>query len=386
MKIYERLSISKQMNLLSIFAILGWILLVAEMNVTAATVLTSIILAIIILLLSFTLGRFSATRALKTVKALHSLASGDLNQNLNIAGRDEFAWLAYEYNCARNSFREIIKQVHEGSAKLASEADELAKIADKTKEGMSKQNSETEQVATAMEEMTCSVREITENAAKAALETQDCNKETEAGNSITNKTAQMIKELSSDIENTATIVKKLNKDCIKIGQVLEVIKEISEQTNLLALNAAIEAARAGDQGRGFAVVADEVRTLARRARNSTEEIRSMIEQIQHGATLVENEIENGCKKASISVENVILAGQSIQNISISVKRISEINTYIAIATKEQSNTAEYINKNISVINNIACDTSSGVTATTNSTESLMSLSGNLKEIVDKFQI
>lgn len=130
-----------------------------------------------------------------------------------------------------------------------------------------------------------------------------------------------------------------------IGKVLEVIRGIAEQTNLLALNAAIEAARAGDAGRGFAVVADEVRTLAQRTSASTAEVNQIISSVQTGTVDAAQAFERGQARSQESVDQVALAGSSLEHITLAVEAIRDMNRQIATAAEEQTSVAEDISRN-----------------------------------------
>ncbi len=132
--------------------------------------------------------------------------------------------------------------------------------------------------------MAATVQEIARNAPEAAKARQRADSDAQEGNSRVVASTASIRDQASDVESAAEAIHTLENETQDVGTVLEVIRGIAEQTHLLALNAALEAARAGEQGRGFAVVADEVRTLAGRTRQSTDEIREMIERLQVGAS------------------------------------------------------------------------------------------------------
>ena len=133
-----------------------------------------------------------------------------------------------------------------------------------------------EQIATAMNEMSATAEDVASHAASVATEVSQTSDETATADSQINKAVDSMRRLTDQIRNSAETVNQLANDGKKVGDVMQVIREIADQTNLLALNAAIEAARAGDAGRGFAVVADEVRNLAATTQEGTVEIDQII--------------------------------------------------------------------------------------------------------------
>ncbi|WP_244086655.1 methyl-accepting chemotaxis protein, partial [Aeromonas caviae] len=135
---------------------------------------------------------------------------------------------------------------------------------------------ETDQVVTAVTEMSSTAQEVAASASNAASATSDAARESDAARGVVNSAIGSINRLVDEVHVAAGVIEQLAHETGKIGSVVEVIRGIADQTNLLALNAAIEAARAGEQGRGFAVVADEVRSLAGRTQQSTKEINEML--------------------------------------------------------------------------------------------------------------
>ncbi|MCG6282786.1 methyl-accepting chemotaxis protein, partial [Vibrio diabolicus] len=143
-------------------------------------------------------------------------------------------------------------------------------------------------------------------------------------------------QLSLRIDQAVEEVQGLESATTNIETILKVINEIAEQTNLLALHAAIEAARAGESGRGFAVVADEVRTLASRTQESTTQIRSMIEQLQAGASSVSSVMGESKATTDVAVTHAQQADHALQEIREIMQRITDMNLQIASAAEEQS--------------------------------------------------
>ncbi|NHZ69797.1 MAG: methyl-accepting chemotaxis protein, partial [Thermotogales bacterium] len=255
-----------------------------------------------------------------------------------------------------------------------------------TREGVQRQKSEIDQVATAMTEMAATVQEVARNAATAAGAARDANEEAGSGKRVVKETIQAINSLAGEVQSASDVINQLAADSEAIGGVLDVIRGIAEQTNLLALNAAIEAARAGEQGRGFAVVADEVRTLAQRTQTSTQEIQSMIEKVQSGARNAVNVMESGREQAAGSVSKAGEAGTSLETINSAVSAINDMNMQIASAAEEQSAVAEEINRNIVNIGIVADETADGSNKIANANEDLVRLGGQLQSIVSMFKV
>lgn len=363
----------------------SWSTIFQDMNylLELSFILVSIVL---VCTLAHILGKQNAQRAEMVVGAMGALAKGDLTKKIKIDGKDEFAWMCWEYTCARKGFTEVVQSIKANASQLAAAAEELSTITEQSSKGVVRQQSETQQVATAMNEMSATVQEVAKNAASAATEAQEADQQAKNGYDVVNETVQTINSLATEVKNTSEVIERLKGDSLSIGAVLDVIRDIAEQTNLLALNAAIEAARAGEQGRGFAVVADEVRTLASRTQQSTQEINEMIERLQSGANEAVLVMEQGTAKAENTVEQASKAGEALDSITQVVDNIKAMNMQIASAADEQSATAEEINRNIVNISEVADETSTGAQQTANASDELARLAVDLQEKVDRFQI
>jgi len=320
------------------------------------------------------------------VNDLERIADGDLSFDIKITQKDEIGQLQKAMSTTRKQLHDMIHQIISITGSLSNSANLMSENTELTNKSITRQRSGLELVATAMNEMTSTVHEVSNHATNAANAATDADNQSQTGNAVVIETVGSINNLASDLENATKVVSELKNDTESISAILDVIRGIAEQTNLLALNAAIEAARAGEQGRGFAVVADEVRTLASRTQESTEEINNMIGRLQKGANSAVEAMESSYERAQGSVEQAAKAGTSLDGITSSVATISEMNIQIAHAAKEQSDVAEDINKNIIEINDIAEETTQGSQNITAASAELNNLANQLTDLVGQFKV
>jgi methyl-accepting chemotaxis protein len=248
------------------------------------------------------------------------------------------------------------------------------------------QQSQTEQVATAINQFTATVHEVAQSAASAADASEQADVAAANGQKVVMDSVILIENLSKEMQESVESMHQLAKHSEEIGSVVDVIQGISEQTNLLALNAAIEAARAGEQGRGFAVVADEVRTLASRTQESTEEIKQTIQRLQQGSHDSTQRLEVGANNALTTVDKAREAGDALAQIKASVDQITAMNAQIATAAEEQSLVTEEINANISSISEISSQNAVGTEQSSAATQELAKLAEVLRNEIEHYRI
>ncbi|WP_000205071.1 methyl-accepting chemotaxis protein [Vibrio sp. RC586] len=313
-----------------------------------------------------------------------TIAGGDLTQRIPVTGRDEFSDIAEYVNRIVSSFQHVISNNRHSVSALATAAEQNAAVAMQTKQNIVEQQSQTQQIATAIHQFTATVHEVAHSAGLAAEASEEAEQAAAQGRSVVSENITMIEGLSNDLQQMRESMQLLAKDSEDIGSVIDVIQSISEQTNLLALNAAIEAARAGEQGRGFAVVADEVRTLASRTQESTKQILQTVQRLQQSSRDSTQMIEQGVDSATKAVEKSRLAGTALSQISANVDRISTMNTQIAAASEEQSAVTEEINKNISAISEISNQTAVGAQQSSEATLELARLAEDMQEEIARY--
>ncbi|MDH5572948.1 MAG: methyl-accepting chemotaxis protein [Gammaproteobacteria bacterium] len=354
-------------------------------TILIATSIVVIVLALVAYL--FTGFYFSVRQSIEQISAAtEKLADGDLTVMIKLHAHDEMSEIADRFNTMTQKFSGLIQQVFSASTQLATAAEEVSAVALDNAKNVDLQRQETDQVATAINEMTATVQEVSSNASSASEAANNADIETAAGKSVVINTAQSISQLAREIENASGVIKTVAQDSATIGSVLDVIKSIAEQTNLLALNAAIEAARAGEQGRGFAVVADEVRTLASRTQESTSEIEEMIGKLQSGSKNAVAVMEKSQQQAQEGVEQANKAAQSLDAIAHAVATINDMNTQIASAAEEQSSVSEEINRNVISISDISAQSAASAEQATESASAMAQLSAELQALVSQFKV
>ncbi|MFT7389066.1 MAG: methyl-accepting chemotaxis protein [Candidatus Endobugula sp.] len=263
---------------------------------------------------------------------------------------DDFNYLSDALNNTRNKLGDLVSRITCSSNSLYEHSGNLKSLITQSQLAIEAQQQETDMIATAMNEMGATVKEVAQNTTEAAKSAEEADSATATGHKVVGETVESINSLANAIEHAANTINQLNEETNAVDTILVVISGIADQTNLLALNAAIEAARAGEQGRGFAVVADEVRTLAARTQESTGEIRIMLDRLKNGATNAVEVMSEGHTQAQKSVEKANVARETLQSIAATVNAIKDMNTQIAIAAEEQSAVTDEMNHNITTIN------------------------------------
>ena len=320
--------------------------------------------------------------------AMQDIAAGegDLTRRLPDHGEDEITRVATAFNLFVGKIQQAMAQTSRSSVQLSTATDALAEIARQSNDIVNNQQIETQQVASAITQMSQAVKEISQSAEAAASAAQSANSEADVGKQVMLETGQAIHSLATEVNEVARVINQLETESKSIGTVLEVIRGIAEQTNLLALNAAIEAARAGEQGRGFAVVADEVRTLASRTQESTSEIQSIIEQLQAGTRNAAQAMNSGLTTTQTTVEKANRAGEALDSIVNAMWTISRINARIAEASMHHTEATDDIDRRVEHISQLSQTATQGSAETAQKSRELAQLGDELQHLVAQFKV
>ncbi|MDH1508605.1 methyl-accepting chemotaxis protein [Pseudomonas mosselii] len=346
-----------------------------------------LILMLAMLCASQLLIRFllSQLNTLKDVM-LHVEKTGDLSARVPLACGDEVGQMAGAFNAMQTTYHRVVSTVARTAAQLDSGAARLAGSMDEVRHGMIGQQSETDQAATAINEMTATVHHIAQHAGATRDLSQTADTLAGSGQAVVSRVQDSIAGLSSGVQQTAEMIRQLADDSQKINGVVGVIHSIAEQTNLLALNAAIEAARAGDLGRGFAVVADEVRNLAKRVQTSTDEITTMVADLQAGTRDAVDFMQESSFKADDCVKQAREAGEALAEITSAVAQMRESNTQIAVAAEQQSQVAEEMNRAVVSIRDVTEETVQQTVGSATTSSELATLAGELNKAIGQLKL
>ncbi len=307
----------------------------------------------------------------KLVKDAREVVQNGLMQYIYTGRSDEIGEIRLAIKLLRSKLGAVTGRMSDTADNLVVSTNKSTQSLEETRQSIKRQQSEIDQVATAMNEMSATVSAVAQNTTMASEVAQKGNDDAMAGQQIVSQVRKSTNELANEVEIAAEVIERVSIASENIGSIVDVINGIAEQTNLLALNAAIEAARAGEQGRGFAVVADEVRSLASRTQQSTLEIQKMVEQLQSGTSEAVQAMNKGRSQANHSVEQTDRAKQMLDTIMEGISTIKDMSMQIASASEQQSAMTAEVNNNIANISTMSKETIEGAETTAKISQELI---------------
>lgn len=310
--------------------------------------------------------------------------TGDFTHTAEIRNDDEFAVTIKAFNKLLDSFSKILVKVADSSGKLTGTSQGLTSTAQAIHSTTQEQSASVGQVAAAAVEMSQTIAMVSRNTSRIAQSATDARQLAASGAEVVSQTGLEVQEIARAVEESTRVMQALNERSQQVGDIVDVIIEITDQTNLLALNAAIEAARAGDHGRGFAVVADEVRKLANSTAEATVGITERVKAIQADAGQAVTAMNKSLERVKLGVEHANQAGDSLRQIVDSVSSLQGMASEIATATVELSSTAEQISTDIVAIEHVSEETVKAAAAIAVESDALAGLSVELKNEISRF--
>lgn len=330
----------------------------------------------------------SITAPLSTaVECANRIAQGDLTHEIKThAGGDEVNVLLQTLGVMQNNLHRLIAEAKRNAHEMISAAQQFSGAAEIVANASEQQSQASAAAAAAIEELSMSVNHISGSAQEAHAKTTASRDLCAEGDQTIALSGDKVKLIADTINTSAGVVHSLMAQSEAISTIVNVIKEVSDQTNLLALNAAIEAARAGESGRGFAVVADEVRKLAERTQGSTQEIATLISQIQSSTLEVVTAMESSVKEANEGVGLSEKAGVAIEQINLSSETLVNIMNDISSSLHEQGAASQEVAIKIEQISHMIDSNNASVSDVKTSAHRLTKLAEALGQSVNHFKV
>ena len=321
----------------------------------------------------------------KIAHEMEIIAKGDLSQNIHVDEGDRES-LMFSLHAMQGKLRDTLGVVVGSTGKVMSFASGLAEASGSLRINLQHQSDSTSGVASAVEQMTASIEQVSSNAGHSEELARNAGAISDEGSLVVQAAVTEINNIASSVEQSARIITLLGADSQRISEIVGVIEDIAEQTNLLALNAAIEAARAGEQGRGFAVVADEVRKLAERTAQSTHEISRMIAEIQNNAKNAVTSMDQGTQRVNEGVEKARLAGDSIQRIRQGTELVAHEVSGISDALRKQTTAVNVVSQEVASIAAMAHGNSVAVDFLAQTSSDMRHIAEELRSVVNQFKL
>ena len=379
------------------------------------TTLVALIIVVVLSVITLVLLLRSIKNSVDTIlEGARHIAAGDLRSKIMLDGDDEFAHIAHQFNTMVESMQKMIRKIKATATDVAGSSEELTANANQSAqvtqnvaqsitevaEAAEKQMSIVTKSSETIDDFQRGLEEVITNQRHAREQTQATAQKATEGNAFVQSTVEQMNSIAQTVQQTGEIVGKLGERSKEIGNIVEIISNISGQTNLLALNAAIEAARAGEHGRGFAVVAEEVRKLAEESQNASQKISELIQSIQEETSQAVASMEEGRREAEKGKENVTATGESFSEIlsmigdvkkaslavSERVLQLREDMSTIVDGMGEVDTSAKGIGSESQNVSAATEEQAAGMEEIASSSRSLANMANDLQTETDKFKV
>jgi methyl-accepting chemotaxis protein len=328
--------------------------------------------------------QYLADNVSTALQAVDMMAQGDLTAQLRAENDDDIGLLFQAINSAINNMSEMIARVIASANATADAVASINASADGLAADAREQTGQVVQLAGAVEEMSRTIGENTEQISVAAYEASLANDEAYQSEKVMRSMIDNVQKVGKVVLDSADKMTQLGASSEKIGEIVSVIDEIADQTNLLALNAAIEAARAGESGRGFAVVADEVRKLAERTQKATKEISAMIKTIQNEMSAAVQGMNTGAALVQEGGTLVNRTTEALEQIIARTSKVSDVMSQVAAASDQQSATGELMARSMTSMSSVVERSAARANDIAQSVERLMRQTDELRATIQRF--
>jgi len=322
---------------------------------------------------------------LRLLNEMGNLADGDLTVQASVT-EDVTGAIADSINFTIEELRTLVKGINSATDQVAKATNEAQAISNRLYEASQRQNREIQQASASVLQMAQSINEVSQSAAQSARVAQQSLAAAEKGGQAVQNQIAGMNEIRTQIQDTAKRIKRLGESSLEIGEIVELISDITEQTNVLALNAAIQAASAGEAGRGFTVVAEEVQRLAERSGEATKQIDAIVKTIQADTQDAVAAMEKSTVGVVEGTKLSDAAGQALDEIRRVSRELAELIGGISAQTQKQSASVSDVTRGMQGILKITEETTEGTKQTNVSIGQLTKLAAELRSSVAGFKV
>jgi twitching motility protein PilJ len=322
---------------------------------------------------------------LRLLNEMGNLADGDLTVQASVT-EDVTGAIADSINFTIEELRTLVRGINSATDQVAKATTDAQAISNRLYEASQRQNKEIQQASASVLQMAQSINEVSQTAAQSARVAQQSLAAAEKGGQAVHNQIAGMNEIRSQIQDTAKRIKRLGESSLEIGEIVELISDITEQTNVLALNAAIQAASAGEAGRGFTVVAEEVQRLAERSGEATKQIEAIVKTIQADTQDAVAAMEKSTVGVVEGTKLSDAAGQALDEIRKVSRELAELIGGISAQTQKQSASVSDVTRGMQGILKITEETTEGTKQTNVSIGQLSRLAAELRSSVAGFKV
>jgi twitching motility protein PilJ len=322
---------------------------------------------------------------MKLLDEIAGVADGDLTHEAEVTEEVTGA-IADSFNFMIDQLRRVISDVQQTTLQVSSAATEIYATAQHLSQGSETQAVQIVDTSAAVDEMTRSSQQVSENAIMSATVAEQSRVNAQQGAEAVEKTIGGMNGIRQQVQETAKKIKRLGESSQEIGEIVQLISDIADRTSILALNASIQAAMAGEAGRGFAVVAAEVERLAERSAEATKRIGTLVKSIQSETNEAVAAMESTTREVVVGSEIANEAGQALGEIGSVSTRLAELIQSISVASKQQARGSESVARAMNEISDVTQQTAAGTKQAAVSIQNLAELADSLRASVNTFKL
>jgi methyl-accepting chemotaxis protein len=352
---------------------------------------TMIILGIIAFAMALTISvilTLSIIRPLKVcMEAASLIASNDLSVVISLGERkDEVGILLQAFRQMVENLRRSVKDINEGVNLLGSSASEILAATTQVASGTAETASAISETTTTVEEVQQAAKQSAQKAKNVADSAQRVAQVSQDGQKAVEETVNVMNRIREQMDSITQTVVRMSEQSQSIGGIIASVTDIADQSNLLAVNAAIEAAKAGEQGKGFAVVAQEIKNLAEQSKQSTSQVRNILNDVQKATSTVVMATEQGSKAVESGVKQSVQTGETIRILAESINEAVQATTQIVASSQQQVVGMDQIGVAMQNINQAGTETAVSMVQSEKAAKNLHELGQKLKDMIERFTV